>query len=85
VNEPSAEVVMTQWVVYFNPSDFPGLFVVRPWDIVKGSPEPVARRAEHWVCGSLEEARALILRGDPGLVCLARDPSDPPPIVEVWL
>ena len=82
---PEPDVVMTQWTVYFNPSDYPGLYVVRPFDIVNGEPEPVPRLSEHWVCSSLEEARAIIWRGDPGLVCITRHPSDPSPIVEVWL
>lgn len=82
--EPTPDVVMTQWIVYFNPSDYPGLYVVRPWDIVRGELEPRSRR-EHWLCSTLEEARALILRGDPGLYCLPRNPGDDPVIVEVWL
>jgi hypothetical protein len=37
------------------------------------------------VCGSLEEARAIILHGDPNLYCLPRQPGDDTVIVEVWL
>jgi hypothetical protein len=86
MNAPATrDVVMTQWTVYYNPSDYPGLYVVRPWDIVQGEPEPVPRLSEHWVCGSLEEARAIILHGDPSLYCLPRQPGDDPVIVEVWL
>lgn len=81
---PEPDVAMTQWTIFRNPLDYPGHFVVRPFDIVDGQLEP-RPRAEHWVCGSLEEARAIVLRGDPGLVCTARQPGDDPVIVEVWL
>ena len=78
------DVVMTHYTIFFNPSDYPAQYVVRPFDIASGEPEPVPR-AEHWVCRTLTEARALVQRQAPGLVCMVRHPSDPAPIVEVWL
>jgi hypothetical protein len=81
---PETDDVMTQWIIYFNPSDYPGKYVVRGHDIVRGQLEPVAR-PHCFVCESLEEARERLLLAWPGLVCLARHPSDPLPVVEVWL
>lgn len=75
----AGEVVLTQYVVYENPRDAPGMFVVREWHIARGHPEPVA--GEGWVVRTVEDARALI---PPGLVCLGRQPDDDVAIVEVW-
>lgn len=66
--------------VYFNPSDYPGKFVVRFWVVtaagVEKSAEPMA------VVDTLEEARAAIPRG---AVRLDRSEHDEPVIVEVWI
>ena len=61
--------VLTTWVVCLSPADFPGKFVVRGQDTVRGKRHPVPH-AEAFVCSSLEEARAVIPRG---LVCMTRD------------
>lgn len=68
------------YVIYENPSDYPGKFVVR---------RQLAMRGRIWVdlvplavVGTVEEARGHI---PEGCVCLSRDPSDDPVIVETWL
>ena len=83
-DEATRQVVMTHWMIFRSPLDFPGQIVVRPFDVVHGHSEPIPRK-EFWLCGSLEEARELIRRGDPGLVCLQRNPGDHESVVEVWI
>jgi hypothetical protein len=68
------------YVIYENPSDFPGEFVVRRrWHIITGiiqSGELLGRTK------SLTEARNLL---PPGLTCLQRHSTDDPVIVESWI
>lgn len=77
---------LSLWVVYWNPSDFPGRFVVRRQvavapnpsipDGIWCDPDPLA------VVDTLDEARAAV----PGwLTCLPRSPDDHPVVVEVWV
>ena len=73
---------MIQWVIYRNPSDHPGKYVVRRWTIGRGEvtpdPEPAA------VVDTLERARAEV-PVELGLVRLPRTQWDDPVIAEVWL
>ncbi len=69
---------MTMWVIYENPSDYPGQFVVRRWAVGECM---VADRFET-VTESLESARQSI---PAGLYRLGRQVDDDPVIVEVWL
>jgi len=72
-----------QWVVYEDPADFPGKWVVRRFTIypdggspvIEEDPEPMV------VTDSLEEARKVIPKG---AYCLGRHPEDDPVIYEVW-
>lgn len=71
---------MTIWVVYFNPSDFPGLYVLRaqrPCSNGEIEKSPGALTAD-----TLDEIRELI---PPGLTRIPRFPEDDPVIVECWL
>ena len=70
------------FAIYFNPSDFPGKYVLRRWAITEGSPFPVPDKTPMGAAFSIEELRAKV---PPGLVCLRRDPTDDPVIVEVWV
>ena len=63
------------WVVYYNPSDFPGCYVTRPW--VGFDPLAFA-----FVCWSLEQARSYI---PPGCQTFSRWEDDDPAILEVWI
>lgn len=64
------------WVVYFNPTDFPGLYVVRKFIGEEGS-------GFHMVRTTLEAAREPLKA--LGLTCIQRMEGDEPQIVEVWL
>lgn len=68
------------FVVYKNPADYPGLFVVREWHVIGGAqmpcPLPVA------VVATLDEARRSVPEGH---VCFPAQPDDDPVIYEVWL
>jgi hypothetical protein len=74
------ETVLTMFTIYDSPTNYPGRFVVRRWDIVRGQAEPQPR--EEVACATLCEARAYV---PPGMERTVRDPSDVPCIVETWL
>lgn len=67
------------FVVYQNPKDYPGKFVVRIHKAEVTGSEPGDLVA---VEESLDKARQKI---PPYLACFARHPSDDPVIVETWL
>ncbi len=67
---------MTMFVVYKNPSDHPGQYVVRKWLGLHPNPSPEI------VTPDLEKARASI---PSHLYRLPRFQSDDPAILEVWL
>lgn len=73
------EIVLTQYVIYVNPADMPGKFVVREWHVVRDELLPVAGRA--WPANTLEQARAMV---PEGLVRLGRQEVDDPVILETW-
>lgn len=67
------------YVVYFNPSDFPGRYVMRGFACVDGeaTPSAIAISGE-----TIEKVRAHI---PEGLHRMVRMPDDDPTIVEVWI
>jgi hypothetical protein len=71
---------MLIWTVYEKPSDFPELFVARPFIIGNGTARPMT------LCltgKTLAEVRAFL---EPyGLTCIPRQEGDDPRIVETWL
>lgn len=68
------------YVLYRNPSDYPGMYVVRQqWAVG----DKIIAAHEPWVVTSnLVVARAAI---PPGLVRMYRHPTDDPVIVEIWV
>jgi len=72
-------VWMSQYVIYNNPRDYPGKYVMRRWDIRAG--EMIATDNME-LAETLEEIRGKV---PPGLYCLERFEDDDPCIVEVWL
>ena len=71
---------MEQYIIYFDPSDYPDQYVVRrvmiDWRGISSDPNP-------WHVGSdLEGARDAL---PSGLYRLSRLRGDEPQIVEVWL
>lgn len=75
---------MDQWVIYFNPTGYPGLYVARRWHI---DTEPAGRirpTTDVYTDTTLEGVRAKV----PHLELfypLARFLEDDPSIVEVWI
>jgi hypothetical protein len=71
------------FTIYESPKDYPGRIVVRRSEVnadgARVDPEPLA------VVLTLAEARIAIESVQPGLICLGRNPSDDPVIVECWL
>ena len=67
------------WVVFRNPTDFPGKFVLRVQEILPGG--HVYMRPEVWLRDSLEALRECV---PPGLYRQDRQREDPEQIVEVW-
>lgn len=76
------EPFMSTWTIYYNPSDLPGHYVVRRFDIMQGETEPVPALQYHYAGVSLEGARESL---PPGLTPIPRSPADDPAIVETWL
>lgn len=74
------EPIMTHYVIYDHPKDYPDGYVMRRWDIMNGNPHPVAGDAV--MALTLEEVRRFI---PPGLTRIPRYDSDDAPILEVWL
>lgn len=74
------ESFMDQYVVYKNPRDYPGKFVVRHWAIMKGG------NIQKGDCLAVSESKESALESiPPGLYKLPRQPNDDPAIVEVWI
>jgi hypothetical protein len=83
--EPPEKPFMSMWTVYFNPSDFPGKYVARRFDIFRNktiSGEHSLPSIEHFVADSLQEIRERI---PFGMVCLMRSEGDDANIVETWV
>jgi hypothetical protein len=78
--EATTEVILTQYVIYERPKDYPDSFVVRCWDIKRGADAPIPH-AVGCLCASLEEARDQV---PVGHVNIGRMAEDEPQIVEVW-
>lgn len=70
---------LRQYTIYDHPLDCPESWVVREWQIKRGSAEPVPGPA--WTAPTLQAARGLI---PTGLFCLPREADDDPVIVETW-
>lgn len=71
--------VFTVWVVYYDPLDFPGKFVVRQQHALPNG--AVAYDFKPCVRDTLEEARACI---PEGLFWMPRAEQDVRAIVETW-
>ena len=71
--------VLTLWVIYESPSDYPGKVVVRRQHATHGA---VDIDLEAWVFDTLAEARKAI---PPDLQNSGRYDTDDPAVVEVWI
>lgn len=77
---PESRSVLSMWVIYEDPADYPGQYVARMHQVGAGTvavnPEPVI------VAPSLQEVRAVVPEGK---VRLDPQPGEDPKIKEVWL
>lgn len=76
------EGILTLWVIYDSPLDYPGRFVLRGQDVLRGSEEPVLH-ADCVLAEDLETLRDILIRR--GLYCIRRHPADERNIVETWV
>lgn len=70
--------VLEQWVIYWNPADYPDQYVVRRWEIGRGWMRPTN---DVQAFDMLGEARMAV---PDGKICLGPTAGDDPTIVEVW-
>lgn len=68
------------YTVYYDPSDYPGQYVVRRFRVTAGAPRPDAEPL--YVGDSLLRARSLI---PLGLICFTADDGDDPCVLESWM
>lgn len=71
---------LSLWVIYRNPIEAPGAYLVRRWGIVPSSGDPVP--GEAFPHETLAEARASIPAGS---IRLERSPHDDSAVVETWV
>lgn len=74
-----ADEVLSIWVIYDHPRDYPESFVVRRHDVRPDRSEPT----DESYAGTLEALREQ-MQGR-GLYPMSRSEGDDPTIVEVWL
>ena len=79
IEEDKSMSELAIYTIYENPKDYPGLFVVRRWEIMPGSVQ-----VSRWVRTALtiNQARALL---PYGVVCLPRNTEDDPSLVGSWI
>lgn len=79
-NDGHWQITCTHYVITFNPSDFPGLYVVREWLVqVEGD---IIARGLIGTAETLDQARDFI---PDGYFKMSRHLFDDPVIVETWL
>ena len=71
---------LLNWIIYWNPRDFPGCWVTRRWTIDKEGMTPDLVVA--YVGNSLDGARSVI---PPDAILMPSFPDDDPAIAEVWM
>lgn len=73
--------MMTMWVIYDHPKDFPHKYVARKWLIGPGEMTPTGNIM---LTNDLETLRESLSVG-LGRTCIARSPEDDGKIVETWV
>lgn len=76
----SDQSVLNMYVVYENPRDFPGEYIVRRHIVTMNGDLPTE---QGWRTQSLESARLPLQKA--GLMMFTRHENDDPVIKEVWL
>lgn len=72
---PHGGGVLNLWTIYASPTDYPGKFVARRFEMDRPTSEVI-------LADTLDEVRSLLPRG---LTCIGRSSYDEPQIVETWL
>lgn len=75
MNAPSIATRLSLYVIYYDPLDYPGEYVVRRWELLE--PKEVLGRGK-----TLREVRQML---PPRLMNIGRQSADESQIVEVWL
>jgi hypothetical protein len=71
--------VLTIWTVYRDPTDYPGMWVLRGHDVTASGSAP---RRDCFISDTIEAVHRAL---PPGLVRLDRNLEDDPKIVETWV
>lgn len=74
------EKPLTIWVVYDSPSDHPGFFIARMFEIYSGRSNPTDQILKH---ENVDPIRKTLR--NKGLIKNPRNPADDIRIVETWL
>lgn len=69
------------YMIYSNPSDYPGLFVLQRWNMARGPGDEV-RHTVLAVERDFARIRELVPKG---LTRIPRSPTDNPIVVEAWM
>ena len=72
---------LAMWTVYDNPTDYPGKFVARRFDVDGEGPKPSSSVI---IMDDLDKLRDVLCY-ELHLTCLCRNEEDDPKIVETWL
>jgi hypothetical protein len=75
----NGEDAASMWVIYHNPVDYPGKWVVRVWRIGEGRVSPLP---DPFVYDSLDEARRHI---PSWAIRIEREKVDEPHVKEMWM
>jgi hypothetical protein len=74
------EWIMSNWVVYDHPRDYPNYYVLRRWDILRGVGG--VPTSEVYLAETLDDIRDFVPQG---CTPLHREAADDASIVEVWI
>lgn len=80
IDAPEFPPALPLFVLYCSPRDYPGLWVMRRWEIRHGGEHATP---DVWTHPDSPEPLREHCR-ERGLVCMPRQPADDPVIVEVW-
>lgn len=76
-----SEQVLSLYVIYDHPRDFPQHYVMRRWDIHPALPAPIPN-GNPMIAKELETVRQGV---PPGYICIGRHSCDDPAILEVYI
>jgi len=76
-------ILLTMWVIYEHPRDFPDSYVARRWSVGRKGKESFYRPEMQSIAA--KKLTTLYRKLPAGLIRLERDPHDDPVILEVWL